>query len=169
MGMYGNFFRTDEITVQKLKKGKESLWTLFQQCHDENWNAVNDCVLGIDKTWHAIHFTLSGKAGDAADTPLSKVILNGNPLNDEDMGYGPAMLITAQEVLEINHAFRAVSEEWFRKRFSVPEMLANQIYPLFADEDEDAFFEYVYPYFKDIVSFFKKAGENRQCILFFVS
>lgn len=164
MGMIGNFFRADEKTVQKIQKGEVSLVDLIY-----NEEIDEDFILDIDKSWHAIHFTLSGKVWDSTDDPLSKMILSGNLVNDEDLGYGPAMLITNGDIHDINIALKTVSEDWFRKKFSVSDMIANEVYPVMNDEDEEEFFDYVYSFFKETVTFFEKAEIQNQYILFFVN
>ena len=166
MGMVGNFFRTDEATVQRLRDGKLSLTELL---YDDFESVDDDCFLDIDKAWHAIHFTLSGEVWESTDDPLSKVILNSNLINDEDMGYGPAMLLMPNEVKDASNALEGVSKDWFRKKFSVSNMAKNEIYPVINSEDEEEFFDYVYENFKQVVVFFEKAAQLRECILFFIS
>lgn len=165
MSMIGNFFRTDEKTVQKIQAGKLSLIDLI---YNRSSEIDKNCILSIDKAWHAIHFILSGKVWDCTEDPLSKMILSGNIINDEDIGYGPAMLITTEEVHNINNALKTVSEDWFRKRFSVSDMLANSIYSVSYNEDEELF-NYIYSLFRHAVAFFKDAEINNQCILFFIN
>jgi len=166
MGMIGNFFRTDGETVQKLQKGEVSLYDLIDY---ESGKVDEDFVIDIDKSWHAMHYTLCGEVWESTDDPLSKIVLNGSLLNDEDVGYGPAMIITAPEVHNICDALKTVSKEWLRARFSVPEMAAKEIYPIIDDEDENDFFDYVYSYFEEVVLFFDRAKIDNHHILFFVN
>ena len=168
MGMYGNFFRTDELTVLRLQKGKANL---FELMYDENGQVrESSCLFEVDKAWHAIHFTLSGQVYESTDDPLSKVVLSPNLVNDEDVaGYGPAMLKTPKEVAQINDALGAVSQQWFAERFSLAEMLANQVYPIMSGEDEELFFEYVYEQnFVPLKAFYEEAAKNGQYVLFCV-
>jgi hypothetical protein len=166
MGMTGIFFRTDTQTLDAIRKGEVSLIDLL---YSQNSKIDKASILDIDKTWHAIHFTLSGKVWDTTDDPLSKIILNGTLVNDEDMGYGPAMFIAYEDLHNINQALKSISRDWFRNRFSVPDMLANKIYPVGDDENEEEFFNYVYAYLEEIISFFTQAENNKQSILFFVN
>jgi len=166
MGMIGNYFRTDGETVNKVKCGELSLVEL---CYEAEDSMDSDSFLYIDKSWHAIHFVLSGEVWDATDDPLSKVVLNGNIVNDEDMGYGPAMLLMSDELHDINKALEGFTKEWFLEQFSITDMIANEIYPVMNDENGDDFFEYIYHYFTEIVDFLKKAEQSNQCVLFFVN
>src|SRR5690349_11242492 len=56
-------------------------------------------ALYIDKSWHAIHFILNGKAWDGKE-PLVHVILGGTSIG-EDFGNGPARFLTSKEVQNI--------------------------------------------------------------------
>ena len=166
MGMVGNYFRTDIETVNKIKCGELSLVEL---CYSEDDFMDSDSFMYLDKSWHAIHFILSGEVWTSTDDPLSKVVLNGNILNDEDMGYGPAMVLMPDELHDINKALKVTTKEWFLEEFSITDMIANEIYPVMNDENADDFFEYIYHYFAELVDFFKKAEQENQCILFFVN
>ena len=170
MSMIGNFFRTDNKTVQEIQKGE---LFLFDLVYDENGIIDDDSILTIDKAWHAIHFALSGVVWDCDSTndPLSKVVVSGNFVNDEDMGYGPAMFVTDKEVYDINSSLKMISKDWFRAKFSVSDMLANEIYSVAEDEDadEDEFFDYIYSYLEQVIAFFEKAANNNQYILFFIN
>jgi len=167
MGMRGNFIRIGEKTIQEIQQGVLSVWDLL---YDENKKIDTDNVLNIDKAWHAIHFILTGRQwGSTDDEPLSKIIGSESPVNDKDMGYGPAMLITDKEIHDINNALKIISQDWFRAKFSISDMQKNEIYPIMNDEDEDEFFDYVYSYFKEVIIFFEKAENANQYILFFIS
>jgi len=175
--MIGNYFRTDEITIRKIQKGETSLFELlypdsgFSQLQEsEIFEVDEDCFLNVDQAWHVIHFVLSGKVWETTDDPLSKVVLSGNFINDENLGYGPAQFITPKEVQSASKALKTVTKDWFRKRFSTSDMLlANDIYPIRHGTDEEIFFNYVYELFEDVVVFFKQAANNGQYILFFVN
>ena len=108
MGMVGNYYRTKIETISKIKTGELSLQDLIY--NDENGNFKqnyweNEQYLCVEKDWHMIHFVLSGLVWESGDDPLSKVVLvgydemdenvrgSGKLLNDEDMGYGPAMYL----------------------------------------------------------------------------
>ena len=166
----GNFFRTDEKTVKDIQKGKLSLIDLLYDTTHKNAKVHEDHVLDVDKAWHAIHFTLSGEAGNSSkEAPLSKVVLGGNLISDEDREYGPAALLTAEELPRVNSALQGVSKQWFWERFSVAEMAANHVYPVREDDDEETFFEYVYGYFEKVVEFFAEAEREKQAVLFLVT
>jgi|GEM_PF-2542501 len=182
MSMIGNFFRTDENTVRKIKNGEMSLAELIY----ENDDLDESLWIDIDKTWHAIDFTLLGNAREKKskfasllrgskndkeqpENILSKVVLNGDFINDEDVGYGPAMLVSSKDVHLVNEAIKNIDREQFRKMFSMSRMVKEKIYPLIREEDEDEFFEYVFPYFESVKEFYENASKENQCVLFFIN
>ena len=168
MSMMGNFFRTDAKTIQQIQRGELFLGDLV---YGKNGEMARDDILSVDKSWHAIHFTLSGRVWDSTNDPLSKMIISGNFVNDEDMGYGPAMLVTDEEVCDINNDLKMVSEDWFREKFSISDMCDNEVYPtaFWSVEDDDEIFDYIYTFFRDVIDFYKKAESNKQCVLFYVN
>lgn len=85
MGMIGYFFRTDDETLEKIRNGATAE-VVFQEDR-------NDYLLDIDKTWHAIHFILTGCKYDSEEgNILGSLIFGETPVNDDDLGYGPAMV-----------------------------------------------------------------------------
>lgn len=90
-----------------------------------------------------------------------------NAVNTEDMGYGPAMLITGNEVKLLSESLNSINEEAFRKKFIVSDMKKFDIYPG-TDEINDNFFDYVWGYLTKIKKFFKQAMSEQQCILFYI-
>ena len=167
MSMIGNYYMTDTETVEKIRKGELSAEDFI---YNENDEIDEEKSLDIDKAWHAIHFTLTGEIDEGDDDSiLSKTVLGGNCVNDEDIGYGPAMEITSDEVREINAALSSIPQEDFRAKFNVKEMIENDIYPVTDDEDEDEFFEYVWIHFEALKEFYSKASENGCCLLFYIN
>ena len=167
MSMIGNYYMTDEDTIKKIREGELSVEDLI---YDENDDIEEEKALDIDKAWHAIHFTLTGEMDEGdEDNVLVKLTFGGSPVNDEDIGYGPALEITTDEVKEINLIVKDISQEDFRSKFSVSEMLENDIYPVIEDENEDEFFEYVWANFEALKNFLAKASKNDSCLLFYIN
>lgn len=161
MGMIGYFYQEDDITVQRLREG-ESAGFLFDEENEEN-------MLDIDKAWHAIHYILTGEEWEVSvDKPISQAVLGGEPVNDEDMGYGPMRLIPKELVSQIADALGEIDEAAFRERFNLKEMVENQIYPVMYDEDESQFFTYVWENFVELKKFYKDASEKNHNVLAFI-
>lgn len=172
MSMIGNFYMLEQHIVEDIQAGKLSL--AEDILYNEEKEPDGEDCLDIDKTWHAIHFILTGQAGKTEEatgenTVLSKLIFSGNLLTDEDVGYGPAMLITQAEVKEIAKEIQGISRELLYKSFDLSTMLKNGVYPMINDEDEDGFFEYVWQYFEEIQRFFRVAAQENKCVIFYIN
>jgi len=84
--------------------------------------------LYLDKSWHGIHYLLTGTAWEGIP-PLNLLVGGGEPIGDIEVGQGPARALTAQQVAEASRALAALSDESIRSRFDPPAMLEARIYP----------------------------------------
>ena len=88
----------------------------------------------LDKSWHGIHYLLTGTA-DETDVPLGFLVDGGTYIGDEDVGYGPARAFTSAEAREIAKALDAVTDDQLRARFAPDAMMRAEIYPEIWDRD----------------------------------
>ncbi|MDE7342093.1 MAG: YfbM family protein [Lachnospiraceae bacterium] len=161
MSMIGYYFPADDDMVQSMKAGSAGELMFGEEHQDE--------LVSIDKAWHAIHYVLTGEVWEVPeDNILAQLILGGEPVNDEDMGYGPARLIPKEIVSRLSTAMEEWDMEKFRARFDIKDMTKNEIYPVMSDEDEETFFEYVWENFDALKQFFKKTAEKGLNMLTFL-
>lgn len=119
-----------------------------------------------------IHFTLTGKIDEGEeDNPLSKIIFNGRFLGEEEIGYGPVLLIRKEEVKSLSLILSKLGEDELREKFNVSEMIENDIYSVYDNDrnDSEGLFKYIYAYFLDMRNFFMKASEGNQNIVFYIN
>ena len=88
----------------------------------------------LDKSWHGIHYLLTGKA-DESGTPLEFLVAGGTLVGDEDVGYGPPRVFTSAETRGIATALAAVGDDELRSRFAPDAMMRAEIYPEIWDRD----------------------------------
>lgn len=88
----------------------------------------------LDKSWHGIHYLLTGKA-DESGTPLEFLVAGGVSVGDEDVGYGPPRVFTSAETRVIAAALATVTDEDLRSRFDPDAMMRAEIYPEIWDRD----------------------------------
>lgn len=86
----------------------------------------------LDKAWHGIHFMLTGSAW-AGDAPLCYLVVGGQDIGDEDVGYGPARLLRPSEVEQFDAALAAISLDDFCQRYNPSAMLEQDVYPAIWD------------------------------------
>jgi Domain of unknown function (DUF1877) len=84
--------------------------------------------LELDRAWHAIHFALNGSrlGGDA---PLNFLASEGTPVGDVDVGYGPARVLTSEQVRQLAQAVATIEPDHFGARLDTSALDANSIYP----------------------------------------
>lgn len=153
MSMIGYYFAADDIMVRKLQEGASGEF-MFSEEH-------RDRLVSIDKAWHAIHYILTGEIWEIPeDNILANLVLGGEPVNDDDMGYGPARLLSKEMVSQLSNAMKDWDEAAFRAKFDKNVMVENEIYPMMEDEDEEIFFQYVWENFDALKQFFKETAEK---------
>ena len=161
MSMIGYFLKADDELVEKMTQGDLGE-IIFDDAYSEN-------MIDVDKTWHAIHFILSGNAYESDDNNvLSQLVLGGSPVNEEDLGYGPALLLNKNLVAQIAEALNTWDEALFRKKFDFNNMITNEIYPIIDGEDENDFYTYVWEYFSSLKTFIAEAAKERQNVITFI-
>ena len=161
--MIGYYFRTTEDNISKIQNGSLTVMDLIYTEKNTGY------LLDIDTVWHAIHFTLTGTSDKGDENNIfSKLVLCINPVNGEDMGYGPAMLITANEVKHLSEALNLLNETELRMNFSIPAMQESDIYLCSIDVEDNDFFDYIWSSLIKIKNFFNQAASEQQCILFYI-
>jgi len=69
--------------------------------------------LALHKSWHCLHFVLTGKSWEKAEPPLGDAIMGGVEIPDRQkhMGYGPARYLTATQVRDVAGALASFPME----------------------------------------------------------
>ena len=161
MSMIGYYFPADDDMVRKLAEG-ESGGFMFSEEHQKE-------LMSIDKSWHAIHYTLTGEVWEVPeDNVLAQLVLGGAPVNEEDMGYGPARLLPKEVVSLLAEAMKEWDESAFREKFNMKDMVKNDVYPVMHDEDEESFFQYVWENFAALKEFFEETAQKEFHVITFI-
>jgi hypothetical protein len=96
----------------------------------------------MDKAWQGIYFLLTGDPlqGKGPGTYL----MNGRPIGDVEVGYGPAWSLTPDQVLDLSGHLDALSNETLLARFNGRRMDELNIYPeIWSRDPEDESKEYL--------------------------
>ena len=171
------------ILLKAIKAGKvENLnpqdRLLFEKTHLEFGNIARKSVmqavsslpkaarmepgLSLEKSWHGIHYVLTG-AAEGGRPPLSWAVSGDKEIPDTAklMGYGPAHVLTAQQVNSVRRAIAKFTQEKFRRRFDPEAMKAAKIYGVKSSED----MEYHWTHFQKLKTFYAEATQKRQGML----
>lgn len=124
--------------------------------------ALHEEGLSLDKSWHALHYLLTGRAGEAPP-PLGDAILGGTELG-EDVGYGPARFLTPEEVRSTSAALSKVSAADLAQRFDLPRIIAAEIYAC-GDEGDLGLAQ---EYFSELVRYYADAASRGNAMLLYL-
>lgn len=109
----------------------------------------------IDKAWHGIHFVLTGSA-EPVDGPVGDVVLGGREVGD-DMGYGPARVLSPDQVKRASQVLRAIDEGAFSRRYNAEALRAADVYPAIWDAEA---LDYLLEYYRGVREIFEEAASD---------
>jgi hypothetical protein len=164
MSMIGNFLAINPEQLASLIDAPDQIDSLL---YPEEDDAELPNHLDIDKTWHAIHFTLNGKAWEGEE-PLFLAIMGGKEIG-EDIGYGPARYLTLDQVKSVATALTRIPPETFSKQFNQAALDAAEIYPEIWVRDGDDGLAYVLEYYTQLQSFYQAAAERGDAALLYIN
>jgi len=165
--MIGNLFR---VTTNDLEEILKDSSVLENKVYSEDSDNMND-LLDLDKSWEGIFYLLTGHGIaeiEDAKPPLSWTLFSGQIIDEEqDLGYGPAHYINADQVKELNTALDKITIDDLRKKYNGKEMNEAGIYPEVWDEAESL--DYVLDYFGQLKEFYKTAEKENKAVVTFVN
>lgn len=121
-----------------------------------------------DKSWHAIHYLLTGTA-EGGSFPLSFILNGGQQLGDEEVGYGPARIFTPTETAEIADALSGFTEESLKTRYDGKAMDRAKVYPQIWGRESEDNFDYAWENFVALREFIQTARTSGSYLLFYLS
>jgi len=129
MGMIIYLQRATPDELAQLKASPDR-WDEFEFKHSED-------VVDFDKSWHALHFMLTGEA-EGTGNPLGIIVEDG-----EEFGvgsHGNVTWISPERMRAFNAALRALDDDTLASRYDPAAMVAQDIYlaDMFANEGQGA-------------------------------
>ena len=126
--------------------------------------------MDLDKAWHGLHFLFTGSDWEG-DFPQGFIVANGEPVGDEDVGYGPARSFTPDEVEKIAAFLETQNEDELRKRLDPEKMTELEIYPSIwaqaTDMGEE--WEYLAENFRSMKQFVREAAAKQMALLVYLN
>lgn len=163
MSMIGNVKSVDGSIIDGLLANPESVHDIV---HPED-ETEDQSILDLDKSWHAIHYVLTGEAW-AGEFPNGFLVSCGQQIGDEDVGYGPARAFRPDEVKRISEYLIDIDDGLFLERFSIEKLKNADIYPSFGDQTKEEEVPYFLQYFQELKQFIQKCSEANKGILVFI-
>ncbi|MCL1080306.1 YfbM family protein [Parashewanella spongiae] len=160
MSMNGNYLPVTEEDLNKLLDDPDLLSDFLYEEKEEE-------IIEIDKAWHAIHYTLNERKWEGIE-PLFNVVLGGEQISEEDIGYGPARSLLPKQVSEVSNALTKIEEKDFRAKFNSEELIKHDIYPQLWDDNIETL-DYVSTFYNDVRSAFIKASDQKMAMILFLN
>jgi uncharacterized protein DUF1877 len=165
MGMVGNYRRVTPEELERLRQVPEAIVTFL--CPDDATVFPEDHFLYIDKTWQAIHFLLTGDPWEG-QLPLRYAVLGAPPLNTIDVGYGPARVLTPDQVQMVAAVLNTIPPDDLAARFDPAAFAAADIYPSGWGNDIADDLDYILSYYGDLIDFFNAAAQVGNGVIFYL-
>ena len=84
--------------------------------------------LSLEKDWHVLHYALNGTS-EGGDAPLSFVVFGDKAFPDmDDIDYGPARYLTAEQVLQVSAALQNIEPESLLSKLDYEDAKKKGIY-----------------------------------------
>lgn len=120
--------------------------------------------IDLDKSWHGIHYLLTGSADGGAE-PQSLAVIGGEEFGP-DVGYGPARFLTAEQVRSVAAALSGTSSEVLSQRFNPKDMEDKQIYPdvIWVRDGQEAL-DYLLENYQQLQAFYQGAAARGDAVI----
>jgi hypothetical protein len=126
MSMIGNLLLVSDADVDDLIAAPENVHELVKQRVYETERP--DGYVDIDKAWHCLHFLLTGTAWEG-EPPLNFIVIGGETIGDEDVGYGPARALRPPALATLDRALQDLPWTVLAARYDAARMAALEVYP----------------------------------------
>jgi hypothetical protein len=160
MGMVLVIARADAARLAALRAAPDTVqeYILGEEAY-ESGDAID-----FDKAWNVLHFLLTGHP-DEVDHPLSLLPLEYEKIG-EDFGYGPAQVISAQNVQTFAGELSKLSDEDLESRFEKLSLDDETVYlgGVLTKEDEPGW-EYVSQNIPAFRHFLQRCVETQSAIV----
>jgi Domain of unknown function (DUF1877) len=123
MAMIGNLRPASDAEIERLLANPPDITRFLYGADAEQGERVV-----LDKAWHAIHFVLTGSRL-GGDEPLNFLVSEGTPVGEVDVGYGPARVLTSEQVRQLAAALAPLEPEHVAERVDVRTLDEQSIYP----------------------------------------
>jgi hypothetical protein len=120
-------------------------------------------ALALDKTWHAIHYLLTGSI-EETEGVLASAIFGGRVLGDEE---SQARLLMPDEVADLSHALIAIPPEELLRRYNADELNDAGVYfNSWSASNEDT--DYVRDYYRSMIEFYRTAARDSKAVIILI-
>ncbi len=118
----------------------------------------DDTILKLDKSWQGLHYLMTGSAEQPKGV-LGQAILGGREVG-EDLGYGPARVLTPENVKKIAVALAQVTQASLAARYDPATMERLKIYPPIWTREGTEGLRFLQNYLPALKAFYQRAADS---------
>jgi hypothetical protein len=163
MSMIGYFLAVSAAKLDELERDPASV-VAFLDAAIEDQDELGADLLDVDKSWHGIHFLLNGSAWEG-EPPFKWVVFAPKQLG-EDAGYGPARVLSPDQVIEVSKALAAITADKLKKKCDWKLMNDSEIYPQGWRSGDD---DYIAENFTHLKKLYESAARRRMGVIQWLS
>jgi hypothetical protein len=173
MSMIGNFLAVTADKLNELVRDPAGMRE-FLDASVEDQDELGADFLDVDKSWHGIHFLLTGDKGRVAresrveaesvregEPPLRWAVIAPTEIG-EDIGYGPARVLTPDQVIEVSKALAPVTADKLKRKCDWQLMNDSEIYPRGWRAGDE---EYIAENFTQLKKLYESAARRRMGVI----
>jgi hypothetical protein len=123
MGMIGNLRPASDSEIERLLANPSEITRFLYGAEAEGRERVV-----LNKAWHAIHFALTGSRL-GGEEPLNFLVSEGTPIGEVDVGFGPARVLTSEQVRQLAAALARIEPDEVARRIDLRRFDQELIYP----------------------------------------
>jgi hypothetical protein len=164
MGVICCLAPVDGDQINELLADPESVSEFLEGLEEE------EKIIDLDKSWHGIHFLLTGSA-EEGEEPLCYLVKGGEEIGYGDIDFGPPRALRPNQIAGWANALSAISTDDLRKRYDAKAMMEVEIYPTIWDRvtEEDGYPKYLLENYEGLRSFVgQMKNENKGAIIYFM-
>lgn len=162
MAIIGKLLAITQDQLESLIANPDSI---FYFLYPQDNHGIRDDVLDLGKSWHGIHFLLTGSDWHG-DAPWSWTIMGGTSIGS-DVGYGPARYLLPDQVQQVAEALTNQSRGDLAKEYVPKTMDKLGIYPGLWERDGKIALDYLLRNYDHVVRYYQNAVEKKQAMLFY--
>lgn len=160
MGMIGNYARVGTADVDAARTDPEQL---HKRLLDARFDEADDTVIDVDKAWGGLGY-LAERAGCSVHLGWG-----GEPIADEDWGYGPPRVLTAAEVAGVADFLRDKDFVDLAQHYDAEHMETSGLAPGTRWDDDQASLDYLAGHYGALRGLILAAADAGEPIVLWIS
>ena len=165
MGLLGQYMMVDEVKLKSLLELEND--DLVEEIEVLD-NAGENKLYDIDKMWDGLHFLLTGVSASQPieGDKLSESIVGVNVFNSEDENSDFIAYTKLVDLPKIIEVLTNVDLDKLRTEFNPSSFSKAEIYPdIWNNEEKDDLFNEMVQHYTNLLSFYKKALEEKANVI----